>query len=81
MSSNNNNNNLDVNDALNEFYKLKSTYETEYYTKYVKPIISSEGMSKREKKAAYSKLPKAECINCKRNVGTLFSIKKMLMNL
>ena len=76
MSSNNNNNNPDVNDALNEFYKLKSTYETEYYIKYVKPIISSKVMSKREKKAAYSKLPKAECINCKRNVGTLFSIKK-----
>jgi len=56
MSSNNNNNNPDVNDALNEFYKLKSTYETEYYIKYVKPIISSKVMSKREKKVAYSKM-------------------------
>ena len=65
----------DVNDALNEFYKLKSTYETAYYTKYVKPIILSKGKSKREKRIDYSKLPKAECINCKRNVGTIFSIK------
>jgi hypothetical protein len=32
--------------------------------------------SKREKRLAYSKLPKPECINCKRNVGTIFSIKK-----
>ena len=65
----------DVNDALNEFYKLKSTYETAYYTKYVKPIILSKDKSKREKRIDYSKLPKAECINCKRNVGTIFSIK------
>jgi len=76
MSNINNNNNLDVNDALNEFYKLKSKYETDYYINYVKPIISSEVLSKREKRLAYSKLPKAECINCKRNVGTIFSIKK-----
>jgi len=67
---------IDINEALNEFYKLKSTYETGYYEKYIKPIISSKGKSKREKRADYSKLPKPECINCKRNVGTLFSIKK-----
>ena len=66
----------DVNDALNEFYKLKSTYETAYYTKYVKPIILSKGKSKREKRIDYSKLPKAECINCRRNVGSIFTIKK-----
>jgi len=76
MSNINNNNNLDVNDALNEFYKLKSKYETDYYINYVKPIISSKVFSKREKRLAYSKLPKPECINCKRNVGTIFSIKK-----
>jgi hypothetical protein len=74
--SNNNNNKPDVNDALNEFYKLKSRYETDYYTEYVKPIISSKGMSKREKRIAYSKLPKPECVNCKRPVGTIFTIKK-----
>jgi hypothetical protein len=74
--SNNTNNKPDVNDALNEFYKLKSRYETDYYTEYVKPIISSKGMSKREKRIAYSKLPKPECVNCKRPVGTIFTIKK-----
>lgn len=61
-------------EVLNEFYKLKSKYETNYYEKYVKPIVKSKN-SKREKRVAFSKLPKAECINCKRNVGTLFSVK------
>ena len=64
-----------VQEALNEFYKMKSKYETTYYEKYVKPIIKSKDKSKREKRVEYSKLPKAECINCKRNVGTVFSIK------
>jgi hypothetical protein len=64
-----------VQEALNEFYKMKSKYETIYYEKYVKPIIKSKDKSKREKRVEYSKLPKAECINCKRNVGTVFSIK------
>jgi hypothetical protein len=64
-----------VQEVLNEFYKMKSKYETTYYEKYVKPIIKSKDKSKREKRVEYSKLPKAECINCKRNVGTVFSIK------
>lgn len=64
-----------VSEVLNEFYKLKAKYETTYYEKYVKPIIKSKDKSKREKRVEYSKLPKAECINCKRNVGTVFSIK------
>jgi len=64
-----------VSEALNDFYKLKAKYETTYYEKYVKPIIKSNDKSKKEKRVEYSKLPKAECINCKRNVGTVFSIK------
>lgn len=64
-----------VQEALNDFYKLKAKYETTYYEKYVKPIIKSKDKSKREKRVEYSKLPRAECINCKRNVGTIFSIK------
>ena len=61
-------------EGINEFYKLKDKYETVYYEKYVKPIIISN-QSKREKRVAYSKLPKHECINCKRNVGTIWDIK------
>jgi hypothetical protein len=65
-----------VNEVLNEYYKLKSKYEDNYHDKYIKPILRSEGKSKREKRLEYQKLPKPECINCKRNVGSIFTIKK-----
>ena len=60
-------------EAINEYYRLKDKYENEYYEKYVKQIVKSN-KSKREKRVEYSKLPKQECINCKRNVGTIFNI-------
>lgn len=60
-------------EAINEFYRLKDKYETSYYEKYVKPIVNSK-KTKREKRVAFSKLPKNECINCKRNVGTIFTV-------
>ena len=60
-------------EAINEFYRLKDKYETVYYEKYVKPIVLSK-KSKREKRVDYSKLPKHACINCKRNVETIFKV-------
>jgi predicted outer membrane protein len=62
-------------EAINEFYRLKDKYQSVYYEKYVKPIIKSN-KSKREKRIEYSRLPKRECINCKRNVETLFIINE-----
>jgi hypothetical protein len=67
----------EIKDALNEFYRLKSKYETIFYDRFVKPIISSKTKSKREKRVEYSKLPKPECVNCKRNVGSIFTIKNV----
>jgi uncharacterized protein YbgA (DUF1722 family) len=67
--------NITINDALNEFYKLKESYEKTYYDKFISPIVKSKTKSNKEKRVEYSKLPKPECINCKRNVGTLFSVK------
>lgn len=64
---------IEVMEALNEYYRLKNKYESGYYEKFIVPIIKS-GKSKREKRLDYAKLPKHECINCKRNVGTLFSV-------
>ena len=61
-------------EAINEFYRLKDKYESSYYEKYVKPIINSS-QPKQQKRVAFSKLPKNECINCKRNVGTIFTVK------
>jgi len=60
-------------EAINEFYRLKDKYESVYYEKYVNPIVKSN-KSKREKRIDYSKLPKHECINCKRHVGTIFKV-------
>ena len=67
---------LSVNEAMNEYYKLKAKYEMDYHEKYIKPILKANDKSKREKRLEYQKLPKAECINCKRNVGSIFTIKK-----
>ena len=63
-------------EAVNEFYKMKDKYETSFKEKYLNPILKADNLSKREKKAEFAKLPKAECINCKRNVGTIFSITR-----
>jgi hypothetical protein len=65
---------MTADEAINEYYKLKSFYEVEYRKKYIEPIISSTG-TKKEKRSKYSKLPKPECVNCKRQVGTLFNAK------
>lgn len=70
-------NTITIDEAMNEFYRLKDKYETTYYDKYVRPIVTSR-LSKREKKTEFAKLPKQECINCKRNVGTIFSIIRPL---
>ena len=61
-------------EAINDFYKLKDKYETGYNTKYVLPIVKRD-IPNKEKRVLFSRLPKPECINCKRNVGTIFTIK------
>jgi hypothetical protein len=63
---------LTINEAINEFYKLKDNYEKTYHDKYINPIIKSKDKSYKEKRVEFSKLPKPACINCKRNVGTIF---------
>ena len=65
----------DIYEAINEFYKMKDKYETAYKEKYINPLIKAKNTSQKEKRIAFSKFPKPECINCKRNVGTVFSIK------
>ena len=60
-------------EAINEFYRLKDKYKNEYYEKYIKGIIFSNNTN-REKRLSFSRLPKHECINCHRNVGTIFSV-------
>jgi hypothetical protein len=60
-------------DALNEYFKLKNTFETQINTN-KKKIINNPTFSNREKRSEYLKLmPK--CVNCKRpsKKGTIFS--------
>lgn len=61
-------------EAINEYFALKNKYETLNHEKYIKPILKAN-LSKREKKREFAKLPKYPCINCKRNVGTIFTIE------
>jgi hypothetical protein len=68
-------NNIKLNKAIEEYYKLKNVYEDNFYQQYVKPILKQKEFSIKEKRSKYQKLPKPKCINCKRNVGTIFQIK------
>ena len=58
------------------FYKLKNQYEHSI-NEQKKKIIKLEGMSWREKRREYKRY-KPKCINCKRAVGTVFSVKRNL---
>jgi hypothetical protein len=65
---------ITVDEAINEYYKLKNEYEQDYYANYISGILSN-AQSNKEKRRLFSMLPKAKCVNCKRNVGTNFSAK------
>jgi len=65
---------MSANDAFNELYKLKNKYESDY-NKDKQKIIKNKQMSWKEKRNEFKQL-KPKCINCKRPVGTIFSIKK-----
>lgn len=69
-------NKLDTNleDSINEFYKLKSIYETNNYAN-IKSIMNNKSLSLIEKKREYQRI-KPKCVNCKKPGGTLFTIYK-----
>jgi hypothetical protein len=62
----------DVKEALNEYFKLKRTYENKIYDN-KKKIINNVTLSNREKRSEFLKL-KPKCINCQRPGGTIFKI-------
>jgi hypothetical protein len=64
----------EISEVLNEFYNLKKKYERTYYEKYIKKILKSTNKSNKEKRLERAGLSKPECVNCGRNVGTIFSI-------
>jgi len=62
--------NIDYQDALNNYFKMKTKYEN-YIYKTKKSIFDNEPNKKLAKKKVSEIKPK--CINCKRPVGTIFS--------
>lgn len=57
-------------DKLEEYYKLKNDYETNLQTK-KNSILKDQSLTMKEKQDKYNKL-KLNCINCEKNVGTIF---------
>ena len=63
----------DVIDAVNTFYKLKQDYDKNV-TRMKHKIIHNTTLSNKDKRQRFLLL-KPKCINCKKPVGTIFSIK------
>ena len=60
-----------INDAINEYYKLKMKYETTL-SKIKKKIINNTHLSIKEKRREFAQI-KPKCVYCKRPGGTIFS--------
>ena len=61
-----------IKEVLNEYFKLKLTYETQQMIN-KKKIMGYSTLSNKEKRIEYLKL-KPKCINCKRPGGTIFKV-------
>jgi hypothetical protein len=72
----NNSEKKEFNDAVFIFYKLKNQYEYAIDEE-KKKIIKLKDLSWREKRREYKRY-KPKCINCRRAVGTVFSVGKQL---
>lgn len=65
--------NEEVENFMNDYYKLKNKYDT-LILKNKKKILNNQGLSAKEKRSEFLKL-KPKCINCERPGGTIFSTK------
>lgn len=66
-------NNFNYKEAVNEYFKLKSKYETDIQNE-IKRIVRKKDLTKREKRREFKSF-KPKCIECRRPVGTNFSTK------
>ena len=60
-------------EAINKFYQLKGKYD-EIVRRKKQKIINNDSLSKREKKRLWQS-EKIKCINCRKPVGSFFSVK------
>ena len=65
----------DFNEKLTKFYTLKNNYN-ENVEKLKSQLFDKENLSRKEKKKLFLE-KKPKCINCHRNVGTIFEVKSI----
>ena len=58
-------------EKLNEYYNLKNKYETKKQNQ-INTILKDDKLSMKQKQDKFRKI-KTNCINCGRNVGTIFN--------
>jgi len=78
IKSTNNSEKKEFNDAVFMFYKLKNQYQYSIDEE-KKKLIKIKDLSWREKRRQFKRY-KPKCINCKRAVGTVFSVGKNSSN-
>ena len=66
--------NNDVDNAINNFYRLKNEYESKY-NNFKKQLLKNESISLKEKKQKLMKFKK-KCVSCGKDGGTIFTIDK-----
>lgn len=66
-----------ISEKLNEFYKLKYEYDKKVHS-HRNNIIKDKMLNMKQKQDKYRKM-KVNCINCGRNVGTIFEHKEGIL--
>ena len=66
-----------LNEAINNYYKLKEIYESKINQNKIK-IINNPQLTKKEKEVKFKNIKKL-CVNCKKEGGTLFTNKDGLL--
>jgi hypothetical protein len=61
-----------IDEALNEYFRMKSTYEDKFYKQKKRILEKSESKKQAKREILTIKPP---CVKCKRPVGTVFSLK------
>jgi len=64
----------DINEAINQFYKLKSEYD-DRYKKFIQSIINNKSLSKNEKQKKMATYKK-KCVVCGKEGGSIFDINE-----
>lgn len=67
---------MSINETIDEYYRLKGKYYTKYNNSKHKILTSNDSISTKKKKMQRIQM---KCVNCKRNVGTIFQRKDRVL--